>query len=99
MDTPEFKINDTVTVDRYNHIKDVQKGAVVGFGTMPISKRLTYKVDINGVVIQTTGGSIVESKNYEPVPRNERHEPFGSREYREREVLEDAAWFKRTKMK
>jgi len=74
MDTPEFKITDTVTVDRYNHIDDVQKGTVTGYSKMQVSGTLTYLIDINGVEIETTGGSIMESKNYKPVPENERHE-------------------------
>ncbi len=73
MEKKEFGIDDEVTVDRYNHIDDVEKGKVVGYGEMPISKRLTYKIDINGVEIQTTGISIMESKKYKPVPANERH--------------------------
>lgn len=99
MDTPEFRINDIVTVDRYNHIKDVQKGTIVGYSEMQISKTLTYKINIKGTIIETTGGSIMESKDYSPVPDDERHEPFGTREYHERETCEDAVWFKKTKMK
>lgn len=73
MENQEFKIGEIVTVDRYNHIKDVQMGLVVGYGVMPISHRLTYKIRLKDVVIQTTGVSIMESKDYEPVPDNERH--------------------------
>jgi hypothetical protein len=39
----EFKIGDTVTLDRYNHIEDVQRVKVVGYGRMFVSNRLTYK--------------------------------------------------------
>jgi len=69
----EFKIGDTVTLDRYNHIEDVQSVKVVGFGEMPISKTLTYKMRVNGVIIESTGGSIMESKYYNPVEDKERH--------------------------
>jgi hypothetical protein len=73
MEEPEFKIGDIVTLDRYNHIDDVETVEVVGYGEMPISKRLTYKMDVNGTVIDSTGGSIVESKLYSPAPDEERH--------------------------
>ncbi len=72
----EFNIDDKVTIDRYNHITDVQKGIIVGYGSMSISGTLTYKVNINDVIIQTTGISIMESKDYVPVNDNERHQPF-----------------------
>lgn len=74
MTEPEFKVGDTVTLDRYNHIDDVERVKVVGYGEMPISKRLTYKMDVHGVIISSTGVSIMESKLYEPVPVEERHE-------------------------
>ena len=74
MDTPEFKIDDIVTVDRYNHIDDVQKGTIKGYGKMQLSGTPTYLIDINGVEIETTGISIMESKDYGPAPENERHE-------------------------
>lgn len=77
MEEPEFQIGDTVTLDRYNHIDDVEKVKVVGYGEMPISKRLTYKMDVNGVIIDSTGGSIMESKFYDPVPDEERHQKKG----------------------
>ena len=73
MEEPEFKIGDTVTFDCYNHIDDVEKVKIVGYGEMPISKRLTYKMDVSGVIIESTGGSIMESKLYEPVPDEDRH--------------------------
>lgn len=69
----EFEIGDTVTLDRYNHIDDVEKVKVIGYGEMPISKTLTYKMRVNGITIESTGGSIVESKHYDPVPKEERH--------------------------
>jgi len=69
----EFKIGDTVTLDRYNHIEDAQIVKIVGFGEMPISKRLTYKMNVNGIIIESTGGSIMESKNYNPVSDKNRH--------------------------
>ena len=69
----EFDIGDTVTLDRYNHIDDVQTVKVVGFGEMPISKTLTYKMDVNGVIIESTGISIMESENYSPVDDKDRH--------------------------
>ena len=69
----EFNIGDKVTLDRYNHIKDVEIGKVVGYGQMPISRTLTYKILIKGIEIQSTGISIVESKKYSPVSDNERH--------------------------
>jgi hypothetical protein len=73
MSKPEFNIGDIVTLDRYNHIDDVEKVKVVGYGEMPISKNLTYKLDVGGVIIQSTGISIVESENYIPLSTNERH--------------------------
>lgn len=69
----EFKIGDTVTLDRYNHIEDVQVVKVVGYGEMPISKTLTYRMDVNGTIIESTGGSIMESKNYISVDDKDRH--------------------------
>jgi hypothetical protein len=41
----EFKIGDEITLDRYNHIEDVQTVKIVGFGEMPISKKLTYNLE------------------------------------------------------
>lgn len=69
----EFKIGDTVTLDRYNHIDDVEVVKVIGYGQMPISNTLTYKMDVRGVIIDSTGASIMESKLYAPVEDNERH--------------------------
>lgn len=69
----EFEIGDIVSLDRYNHIEDVQKVKIVGFGEMSISKTLTYKMDVNGIIIESTGGSIMESKYYNPVDNDKRH--------------------------
>lgn len=69
----EFQIGDTVTLDRYNHIDDVQKVKVVGYGEMPISKTLTYKMNVSGTIIESTGNSIMESKLYQPVDEKDRH--------------------------
>lgn len=75
----EFKIGDTVTLDRYNHIDDIQKVKVVGYGEMPLSKTLTYKMDVNGTIIESTGASIMESKLYSPVDEKDRHEKLWKR--------------------
>ena len=69
----EFKIDEVVTLDRYNHIDDVEKVKIVGYGEMQISKKLTYKMNVNGTIIESTGKSIMESKLYEPVPDEDRH--------------------------
>ena len=69
----EFEIGDIVTLDRYNHIDDVKKVKIVGFGEMPMSKTLTYKMNVDGIIIESTGISIIESKYYKPVDNNERH--------------------------
>lgn len=71
---PEFEVDDVVTVDRYNHIDDVQKGVIVGYGEMQLSKTLTYKIRIDGITIESTGVSIMESKLYEPCKDEERHD-------------------------
>ena len=73
MDNKEFNIGDTVTLDRYNHIEDAQKVKVIGYGRMFVSNRLTYKLDVDGVEIKSTGISIMESKLYSPVPEKDRH--------------------------
>jgi hypothetical protein len=70
----EFELGTIVTIDRYNHIDDTDKAPIIGYGELPISGRLTYKVNIQGIIIETTGASIVESKLYIPVPENERHD-------------------------
>ena len=68
----EFKVGETVTLDRYNHIADRRRVKVVGYGQMPISGRLTYKMDVDGIIIESTGASIMESKLYESVQDHER---------------------------
>jgi hypothetical protein len=75
MDKPEFNIDDTVTLDRYNHIDDVEVVKVVGYGSIGWNEheRLTYKMDVRGTIIESTGISIMESKNYDPVPEEDRH--------------------------
>jgi hypothetical protein len=70
----EFQIGDTVTLDRYNHVDDAVRVKVVGYGQMLISKTLTYKMNVNGTIIESTGASIKESKFYEPVPQEDRHQ-------------------------
>lgn len=77
MEEKEFKIGDTVTLDRYNHIDDVERVKIVGYGEMPMSKRLTYKMDVKGTIIESTGGSIMESKLYVPCPDEDRHPKIG----------------------
>jgi len=78
MEKPEFKIGKTVTLDRYNHINDAVKVKIVGYGEMPVSGRITYKMNVNGTIIDSTGGSIMESKLYDPVPDEERHYRSGA---------------------
>jgi len=68
----EFEIGDTVTLDRYNHFDDRQEVKVIGYGQMPISGTITYKLRVDGITIESTGVSIMESKLYEPAPLNER---------------------------
>jgi hypothetical protein len=70
----EFKIGETVTLDRYNHIDDAESVKVVGYGEMPMSGTLTYKMDVKGTIIESTGISIMESKLYDPVPEKDRHD-------------------------
>jgi hypothetical protein len=69
----EFQIGDTVTLDRYNHVDDCETVKVVGYGEM-LSGTLTYKMDVHGTIIESTGKSIKESKLYEPVPDEDRHD-------------------------
>lgn len=69
----EFQIGDVVTLDRYNHIDDVEKVEVIGYGEMFMSGTLTYKMSVKGTVIESTGKSIMESKLYEPVEEEDRH--------------------------
>jgi len=77
----EFKIGDTVTLDRYNHIDDVERVKVVGYGEMPMSGTLTYKMNVKGTIIESTGISIMESKNYKPCPDEDRHHKKGLTAY------------------
>ncbi len=71
----EFEIGKFVTVDRYNHIDQPDFGVIIGYGNMPVSGRPTYKVQLLlGPVIESTGISIMESKDYEPCLMEERHE-------------------------
>ena len=76
----EFEIGDTVTVDRYNHIDDMSMGVVVDL--VPFStfdhKPNAYAIVINRCRIVCKGGSIVESKYYNPLPQNERNEQIKS---------------------
>ena len=71
----EFAIGDTVTLDRYNHIDDVEVVKVVGYGSVGWgeNERLAYKMDVKGTIITSTGISIMESKDYEPCPEEDRH--------------------------
>lgn len=68
----EFKIGDTVTLDRYNHIDDVERVKIVGYGET-ISKQPTYKMRVNDITIESIGTCIMESKFYDPIPKEERH--------------------------
>jgi len=77
MEKPEFQVGETVTLDRYNHIDDVERVMVTGYGEMPMSGTLTYKMDVKGTIIESTGGSIMESKNYVPCPDEDRHHKIG----------------------
>lgn len=71
----EFKIGQIVTVDRYNHIKDIEICEILafvnfgGFGT----ELDGYLFSINGTKIVTRDSSIMESKNYRPVAKEDRH--------------------------
>jgi len=73
MELKEFKIGDIVTLDRYNYIDDARTVEIVGYGQMPFSDKITYKMDVNGIIIESTGGSIKESILYKPVPKKDRH--------------------------
>jgi hypothetical protein len=53
--------------------EDAQKVKVIGYGRMFVSNRLTYKLDVDGIEIESTGISIMESKLYSPVPEKDRH--------------------------
>lgn len=76
LDKMEFKVGDEVTVDRYNHIDDAVKTKVVaivpfGFEEKPYTG---YEFNIKGTSIVTRASSIMESKDYDPVPTKDRHE-------------------------
>lgn len=75
MNKGEFKIGQTVTLDRYNHIDDVEKVKVVDYSTAGWGEnvRIAYVMDVNGTKITSTGMSIMESKDYVPVPDEDRH--------------------------
>jgi len=73
----EFQIGDIVTLDRYNHIDDVETVEVTGYGVMPVSGTLTYKMSVKGTTIESTGKSIMESTKYEPAPAEDRHHKIG----------------------
>ena len=70
----EFEIGRIVTLDRYNPIDEPEQVKIVGYGQMPISGDLTYKMNVKGVIIESTGISIVESKLYKPVDIKDRHQ-------------------------
>lgn len=70
----EFKIGDTVTLDRYNHIDDVEVVKIVDIQpSWSPAGGFDYVMDVNGVMIRSSGRSIMESKDYIPVPDEERH--------------------------
>ena len=74
----EFKIGDTVTLDRYNHIDDVQKVKIINIREGFLSPGLVYVMDVNRTEITSTGVSIMESKDYKPVSNKDRHYKEGS---------------------
>lgn len=76
----EFKIGDTVTLDRYNHIDDVETVKIIDIREGLISKDKVYVMDVNGVEISSSGLSIMESEFYSPVPEEDRHYKIGSSE-------------------
>ena len=73
----EFKIGDTVTLDRYNHIDDTQRVKIIGY-TISLGGYKLYEMNVNGVIIQSSGKCIMESKDYDPVPERDRHYKEGS---------------------
>jgi hypothetical protein len=83
MSVKEFQIGDTVTLDRYNHIDDVCRAEIIGYDTsfggdlmyvLKVWGKDLYGEEIPSTThIKTTGTSIMESKDYEPVPDEERH--------------------------
>jgi hypothetical protein len=75
MEDLEFKIGDTVTLDRYNHIDDVEVVKIVDIQpSWSPAGGMDYIMDVRGVKIRSNGKSIMESKDYEPVPDEDRHE-------------------------
>ena len=74
----EFKIGDTVTLDRYNHIDDVQKVKIIRYSKSFIGGYHQYDMDVNGVIISASGKCIMESKYYDPVDNEDRHYKEGS---------------------
>jgi hypothetical protein len=71
----EFKAGDEVTVDRYNAKGEEVKTKIERINPGFTGQDWWYVVLINGVEIQVRGGSIVESKYYDPVPDDQRHPP------------------------
>jgi len=78
MPEKEFQIGDYVTLDRYNHIDNTEKVKIISYSRLPISKHLTYQLDVNGTTIESTGQSIMESVLYTPVADEDRHDKFPS---------------------
>ena len=71
----EFNIGDTVTLDRYNHIDDVEVVKIIDIvDSWSPGGGKEYVMDVNGVHIRSTGMSLMESKHYVPVPDEDRHE-------------------------
>lgn len=73
MDNLEFKVGDKITVDRYNPKGEEVKTRINHINPGFDSENPWYVVRINGLEIQVRGHSIMESKEYEPVPDHERH--------------------------
>lgn len=69
----EFAIGDEITVDRYNPIGQEVKTKVLRYDPLFTPDNPWYVVRIGGIEIKVRGGSIVESKDYNPVPPEERH--------------------------
>ena len=70
----EFKKGDTVTLDRYNHIEDVEIVEIVDIQpSWGLGGGMDYVLDVRGTKIRTSGASIMESKHYKPVPDEDRH--------------------------
>ncbi|HWY34876.1 MAG TPA: hypothetical protein VNX68_09530 [Nitrosopumilaceae archaeon] len=81
-------MNKVVTVDRYNHIDNAEKGVVVGHD-MTVGGEILYKIKLNTLQISTTGKCIIESKHYEPLHEKERS---AKRYTREERVSRWVAW-------